>query len=215
MAVKIGKQVSNSFGIDTLFCNLKNMHFEKYHGLVNFLLYLIKTELSTQNTQILLGRCGRKSMANEARNTFLVTRELWGGLISGLKLEADGGWSEGKDGGKYKITWFEFVWKIQGIQFWKLDGNLLKPLFRIKLILLKIKITHENLLDVTYRSGCWSRAWHKIVLILFAFNQETNQVPDESFFKKLFLRRFPVCCCKVETQFPEMSHNNGRDNSFR
>ena len=154
-------------------------------------------------------------MANEAKNTFLVTRELWGGLISGLKLEADGGWSEGKDGGKYKITWFEFVWKIQGIQFWKLDGNLLKPLFRIKLILLKNKITHENLLDVTYRSACWSWAWHKIVLILFAFNQETNQVPDESFLFKLFLRRFPVCCCKVETQFPEMSHNNGRDNSFR
>ena len=37
MAVKIGKQVSNSFEIDTLFCNLINMHFEKYHTLVNFI----------------------------------------------------------------------------------------------------------------------------------------------------------------------------------
>ena len=62
------------------------------------------------------------------------------------------------------------------------------------------------------------KAWEKIVPVLFAFNQqETNQASDENFvFKLLSAPITPVCCCKVETQFPEMSHNSGRDNnSFR
>ena len=115
--------------------------------------------------------------------------DLWAGA---------GGWRRmvgGEDAGKYKITWLEFVWKIQRIQFWKLDGNLYKTSIQDKISLFW-KITLDNLLDVIYRSACWSRAWEKIVLVLFAFNQETNQVPDENFVFKLFLRRLPVCCCK-------------------